>query len=176
MNGRFKTDAARAAALFLALAGFASGQPAMRAALAPATGRKPAPEFALKDSSGRTVHLGDFRGQVVLLDFWATWCHGCKQEIPWFAGFEKAYHAQGLAVVGVSMDEGGWNVVRPFLAETHVPYPILLGDDATAKRYGIGNLPDTFLIDRHGRVAAAYMGMVDKDDAEAHIKTILPEK
>ncbi|HXM45373.1 MAG TPA: TlpA disulfide reductase family protein [Bryobacteraceae bacterium] len=152
----------------------AAGQPAVRAALQPTKDRKPAPAFALKDSSGKTVTLNDFRGKVVLLDFWATWCHGCKQEIPWFSEFEKAYHAQGLAVVGVSMDEGGWNVVKPFLAETHVPYRMLLGDDATAKRYGIRSLPDTFLIDRDGRLAAAYKeGLVDKGDVEANIKAIL---
>jgi hypothetical protein len=74
------------------------------------------------------------------------------------------------------MDEGGWNVVKPFLAETHVPYRMLLGDDPTAQQYGIQNLPDTFLIDRQESVAAAYMGgLVDKDDVEASIK-VLPSQ
>jgi peroxiredoxin len=86
------------------------------------------------------------------------------------------YGMRNLAIVGVSMDEGGWNVVKPFLAETHVPYRILLGDDATAQRYGIQNLPDTFLIDRQGRVAAAYTaGLVDKSDVEANIRALLSE-
>jgi peroxiredoxin len=72
------------------------------------------------------------------------------------------------------MDEGGWKVVKPFLAETHVPYRMLLGDDALAKRYGIGSLPDTFLIDRQGRVAAVYKeGLVDRDDVAANIKAML---
>jgi peroxiredoxin len=163
--------------LALACCGTAAAQPATRAALQPANARKPAPDFALQDSSGKTVHLADYRGKVVLLDFWATWCHGCKMEIPWFSEFEKSYGARGLAVVGVSMDEGGWKVVKPFLAETHVPYRMLLGDDAMAKRYGIGNLPDTFLIDRQGRVAAVYKeGLVDKDDVEANIKSMLAKQ
>jgi|SRR5207302_6876070 len=110
----------RFGSLLLALAGLsaAAGQTAVRAAIHQAKARKPAPEFALTDSSGKTVKLKDYRGKVVLLDFWATWCTGCKKEIPWFAEFERVYGAQGLAVVGVSMDEGGWKVVKPFLAET----------------------------------------------------------
>ena len=72
------------------------------------------------------------------------------------------------------MDEDGWNVVKPVLAHTQVPYRMLLGDDSTAKRYGIGDMPDTFLIDRRGRLAAIYKeGLVDKGDVEANIKAML---
>jgi peroxiredoxin len=160
--------------LSLALAAAAAAQPTMRVALVPAGERKPAPEFALQDSAGKRADLKDYRGKVVVLDFWATWCHGCKMEIPWFAEFEKTYGKQGLAVIGVSMDEGGWNVVKPFLAQAHVPYRMLLGDEAMAKRFGIDNLPDTFLIDRAGRVAAVYKeGLVDKANVEANIKAML---
>jgi peroxiredoxin len=169
----------RASALLLTLAGIAAtaDQPTVRAILQPANERKAAPQFALKDSSGNTIRLKNYRGRVVVLDFRATWCAGCKKEIPWFSEFQRAYGAQGLAVVGVSMDEGGWNAVKPFLAETHVPYRMLLGDDPTAQQYGIQNLPDTFLIDRQGRVAAAYMGgLVDKDDVEANIKALLSRR
>jgi peroxiredoxin len=164
--------------MLLALAGAvpAAGQPTVRAALQPADARKAAPEFTLQDSSGQAVHLKDYRGKIVLLDFWATWCHGCKLEIPWFAEFEKTYGAQGLAVVGVAMDDGGWKVVKPFLAEAHVPYRMLLGDDAMAKRFGIGSLPDTFLIDRQGRVAALYEGLVDKNDVAANLKALLSKQ
>jgi cytochrome c biogenesis protein CcmG/thiol:disulfide interchange protein DsbE len=80
-------------------------------------------------------------------------------------------------VVGVSMDEDGWKVVKPFVAETKVPYRILLGDDPTAQQFGIQNLPDTFLIDRLGRVAAVYRaGLVDKDDVAGNIKALLSER
>ena len=152
-------------------------QPTVRAALQAAKDRKPASDFALKDSSGRTVKLKDYRGKVVLLDFWATWCGGCKEEIPWFSEFERTYGRRGFAMVGVSMDDGGWKVVTPFLAGTKVTYPILLGDDPTAQQYGIKSLPDTFLIDRQGKIAAAYTtGLVNKDDVEANIKTLLSKQ
>jgi cytochrome c biogenesis protein CcmG/thiol:disulfide interchange protein DsbE len=155
----------------------AVAQAAVRAIVQPASERKAAPQLALKDSTGKTINLTDYRGKVVLLDFWATWCTGCKMEIPWFSEFEKAYNARGFAVVGVSMDESGWSVVKPFLAENHLPYPILLGDGPTAQRFGIQTLPDTFLIDRQARVAAAYRaGLVDKKDVEANVKALLSER
>ncbi len=149
----FRSSIVCASALLFTLAGVAAAAdpPAVRATLQSEKDRKPAPEFTLKDGSGKTVKIEDYRGKVVLLDFWATWCHGCKQEIPWFAEFQRKYGDKGLAVVGVSMDEGGWKVVKPFLAEAKVPYQILLGDDATFRRYGLTNMPDTFLIDRQGK-------------------------
>ena len=166
----------RALALLLTLAGIAATAD-LRAVLQPANERKAAPQFALKDSSGKKIELKDYHGKVVLLDFWATWCTGCKMEIPWFSEFQRTYGAQGFAVVGVSMDEGGWRVLKPFLAETHVPYPILLGDGPTAQRFAIQSLPDTLLIDRQGRVAAAYLTvLVDKDDVEVNIKALLSQR
>ena len=170
---------ARAAALFLVLGGtvLADDQPGVRAALQSPRERKPAPEFALEDAAGRTVNLKDYRGKVVLLDFWATWCTGCKKEIPWFTGFQQKYGAKNLAVVGVSLDEDGWKVLRPFLADGHVPYEVVLGSDATAKLYGIETMPDTFLIDQKGRVAAAYKGgLVDRADVEANIQALLAKR
>src|SRR6202162_1733940 len=166
----------RALALLLTLAGIATTAD-LRAVLQPANERKAAPQFALKDSSGKKIELKDFHGKVVLLDFWATWCTGCKKEIPWFEAFESAYNTKGFAVVGVSLDEDGWKVLKPFLEEHKIPYTMLLGDDAMSKRYGIRNLPDTFLIDRQGRVAALYKeNLVDKDNIEANIKALLSER
>jgi peroxiredoxin len=79
-------------------------------------------------------------------------------------------------VVGVSLDDDGWKVVKPFLKTARLPYRIVLGDDPTAKKYGIGNMPDTFLIDRQGRIAAAYSGLVDKDDVETNIRAMLSQR
>jgi peroxiredoxin len=152
----------------------AADQPTIRAALNPAGERQPAPGFALKDASGKTVKLQDYRGKVVLLDFWATWCTGCKKELPLFSELQKTYGAKGLAVVGVSLDEGGWSVLQPFVEHANVSYRMVLGDDSTARKYGIENMPDTFLIDRKGRLAAAYRaGIVNQEDIEANIKTLL---
>lgn len=123
-NTLVRINLRRASALVLALAGFAAAaeQPAVRTALLSPKERKPAPHFMLPDGSGRTVTLKNFRGKVVLLNFWATWCGGCKQEISWFADFQswfadfqRAYGGKRFAVVGVSLDDGGWSVVRPFL-------------------------------------------------------------
>ena len=166
-------------ALLLTLAGVpaAADQPGIRAGLYPENERKSAPGFALQDATGKTVRIEDYLGKVVLLDFWATWCTGCKKEIPWFSEFQTTYGEKGFVVVGVSLDEDGWKVLRPFLNEHKVPYQMLLGDDPTAKRYGIRNLPDTFLIDRQGRVAAAYKeGLVDRENAEANIKVLLSNR
>jgi peroxiredoxin len=170
----------RALTLVVMLAGVAavSAQTTARAPLQVATERKAAPNFKLKDASGKTVKLSDYRGKVVLLDFWATWCTGCKEEIPWFSEFQSRYRKQGFAVVGVSMDDGGWKVLKPFLDEHKVPYRMLLGDEPTARRYEIADrLPDTFLIDRQGRVAAAYTAaLVDRDDVEGNINALLSKR
>ena len=146
------------------------------AALQPPYERKAAPELGLKDSQGKRADLKDYRGDVILLDFWATWCHECQQEIPWFAEYERKYHEAGLRVVGVSLDEEGWEVVKPFIKTAAVPYRILLGNDATATAYGIVNMPETFLIDRDGRIAAAYVGMVDRNNIAKNIEILLEQK
>jgi cytochrome c biogenesis protein CcmG/thiol:disulfide interchange protein DsbE len=93
--------------------------------------RHPAPEFALKDSNGKTVHLEDYKGKVVLLDFFATWCGPCKIEIPWFMEMERKNKDKGFSVLGVSMDDEGWEVVKPFLADLG-GYRVVIGNDATA--------------------------------------------
>jgi cytochrome c biogenesis protein CcmG/thiol:disulfide interchange protein DsbE len=165
---------AKLLAICLVSTGLATSQPFVRALLQPVEDRKPAPSFALKDAKGKTVRLEKYRGKVVLLDFWATWCTGCKQEIPWFVEFQKTYRPRGFAVVGVSVDEGGWKVLKSFLAEHPIPYRIALGDDSTMHSFGLTNLPDTFLIDKQGKIAAAYTaGLVNREDLEANIRAIL---
>ena len=139
--------------------------------------RKEAPEFALKDVDGRTVKLSDYRGKVVLLDFWATWCGPCKIEIPWFTEFERQKKDQGFAVLGVSMDEGGWDDVRPFLKDMNVNYRVVMGNDKVAELYeGIEALPTTYLIDRDGRIASKHVGLSGKKDFENEIDELLQQK
>jgi peroxiredoxin len=137
--------------------------------LKPEKDRKPAPDFTLKDSNGATVHLSDYRGKVVLLDFWATWCTPCQVEIPWFIEFEQSLKSKGFAVVGVSMDEDGWDVVKPYIRKRHMNYRVLLGDDHTAQLYGgVEALPTTFLLDREGRVATVHKGLSSDKDGFLH--------
>jgi peroxiredoxin len=142
-----------------------SPRPVKAASVKPDHERKPAPEFALKDADGRVVHLSDYRGKVVLLDFWATWCGPCRIEIPWFMEIERNNKDKGFAVLGVAMDDEGWEVVKPFLADLKVNYRVVIGDDVTAQQYGgVDALPTTFLIDREGRIAAVHVGLTGKKE------------
>src|SRR5881394_1609605 len=88
----------------------------------PADSRKTAPDFSLEDSSGALIKLSGYKGRVVLLDFWATWCTGCKQEIPWYMEFQDKYKKDGLSAIGVSLDDDGWKSVKPFLQEHKINY------------------------------------------------------
>ena len=136
--------------------------------------RKPAPEFTLKDANGKTVHLSDYKGKVVLLDFFATWCGPCKIEIPWFMEMERKNKDRGFAVLGVAMDDEGWEIVKPFLADLGVNYRVVIGNDATAGMYGgVDALPTTFLIDKEGRIAAVHVGLASKKDFEDGIEQLL---
>lgn len=138
--------------------------------------RKTASDFTLEDSAGHAVQLSSYKGKVVLLDFWATWCGGCKTEIPWYMQFQSAYKDRGLSVIGVSMDDDGWKSVRPFLAQHKLNYPVVIGTQELGKKYGADSLPVTLLIDRDGRIAEAHSGVVDKDAFEADVRALLGEK
>jgi len=121
-----------------------------------------APDFSLQDATGANIRLSAYKGKVVVVDFWATWCHGCKTEIPWFMEFQNKYKDSGLAVIGVSLDEDGWKSVRPFVEEKKMNYPVVIGNGDLAKRYGVDSMPMTLLIDRKGKLVASYIGLVDK--------------
>jgi peroxiredoxin len=121
---------------------------------------QPTPAFTLKDANGQTVHAADYKGKVVLLDFWATWCGPCKIEIPWFIDFERQFKDQGFAVLGVSMDEDGWGAVNPYVKNMKMNYRVLLGNDDVSTAYGgLDSLPTTLLIDRQGKIASVHVGV-----------------
>ncbi len=139
-----------------------------------ASDRKAAPGFTLKDADGQNVKLSDYRGKVVLLNFWATWCGPCQLEIPWFIDFQKQYKSQGLEVIGVSMDDDGWAAIKPFVAAHKLNYRILLGNDSVTQLYGgIDSLPTTFLIDRSGRIAKVHVGLAGRNEYLDEIKSLL---
>jgi peroxiredoxin len=144
------------------------------ASVKPDSERKDAPDFTLKDADGKVVHIKDYRGKVVLLDFWATWCGPCKIEIPWFMDMQRKNKDKGFEVLGVSMDDEGWEVVKPFLADLQVNYRVVIGNDTTAQLYGgVDALPTTFLIDRGGKIAAVHVGLASKKDFEDGIEQLL---
>jgi peroxiredoxin len=140
----------------------------------PVQDRAPAPDFTLKDASGVTVHLADYKGKVVLLNFWATWCGPCKVEIPWFMEFERTYKDQGFAVLGVSMDDEGWKVVKPYIEQHKLNYRVAVGNEDVSKSYGgIDTLPTTLMIDREGRMAALHLGLDTKDEYQKEINALI---
>ncbi len=139
----------------------------------PIAERKLAPDFILRNERGHAVRLSGYRGRVVLLDFWATWCGGCKTEIPWYMEFDRKYRRRGLAVIGVAMDDEGAKVVRPFVKQWRIRYTTVLGNEAVGKQYELGAMPLTLLIDREGRIALSHSGVVDRRDFENAIQQLL---
>jgi cytochrome c biogenesis protein CcmG/thiol:disulfide interchange protein DsbE len=138
--------------------------------------RKLAPDFVLGDASGRPVKLSELRGRVVLLNFWATWCAPCRIEIPWFVEFQKAHESRGFTTLGVSLDEDGWDAVKPFIEQRKINYRMMIGNDDVAQRYGANSLPATFIIDKSGRIAATHVGICSKGEYEADIQAVLAEQ
>lgn len=144
--------------------------------LTPRDSRKPLPDVALTSSKGKSVDLSTYKGRVVLLDFWATWCTGCKEEIPWFMEFQSKYNKTGLTVVGASLDDDGWKSVKSYLQEHKINYRIVVGTFESAKQFGVDKgMPVSVLIDRDGKIADLHPGMVDRAAFEREIQTLLKE-
>jgi len=175
--------ASKKSVLLVSLAGAAllwscSGKQPFNAEAQSIRNRKPAADFTLHDANGSAVKLSDYRGKVVLLNFWATWCGPCTLEIPWFIEFEREYKTQGLAVLGVSMDEDGWKAIKPYVDAHKMNYRVLLGDDSVSQLYGgVESLPTTFIIDRAGRVAfPPHIGLAGKNEYLKEIQSLLGEQ
>jgi cytochrome c biogenesis protein CcmG/thiol:disulfide interchange protein DsbE len=145
--------------------------------LLPALVREAAPDFTLLDQNGGAGSLSGLRGRVVLLNFWATWCRPCRTELPWFAEFDRRYRSEGLSIVGIALDDGGWAVVRPFVAQLKLAYPVMIGRDDVVSLYGgLASVPTTLMIDKAGRVAATHIGIQKKEDYEAELRALLAER
>ena len=140
----------------------------------PAGKLAPAPSWQLRDVDGKTVRSLDFKGKVVILDFWATWCGPCRAELPGFVELQKRYERQGLAVIGVSVDQIGPAEVKKFAQQLGVNYPVVLADADTAQAFGgIDAIPTTILIDREGRIVKQHPGFTEKDEFEKELKPLL---
>jgi len=138
------------------------------AALVP---NQPAPGFTLKSLDGKTLSLADLKGKVVVVNFWATWCPPCREEIPDFVAFYNENRAKGLEIVGVSVDEKTAQQVKPFVDQNKMGYPVAMVTEKILRDYGpIQAIPTTFVIDKKGIVRYAQEGMLDKAALTAMFK------
>ena len=133
----------------------------------------PAPDFTLTDTSGHALKLSSYRGKVVLLDFWATWCEPCKVEVPHFIDMQNRYGTQGLQVIGISLDDDE-KPVRDFEQQYKINYPIAVGNAKLAQAYGgILGLPIAFVIDREGRIVTRHIGQTSPSVFDDEIRRLL---
>lgn len=140
---------------------------------------KEAPDFELKDIDGKDVHLADYKGKIVVLNFWATWCGPCRREIPDFIDLQNAYAKDGLQFIGIALDQEGAEAVKKYVEKTKIAfnYPVLIGSNDLAEKYGgMPAIPVTFLIDRKGMIRNHYIGMRQKADLENMALALLREK
>ncbi len=152
--------------------------PARRAgaSVRPAAARdKKMPDFSLPELGGGSWKLSDHRGQVVLVNFWATWCPPCRAEIPGLIETSRTLEGKPFAIAGIAMDDGGMPAVKPFASEHRIPYPILMPDAAFSLADAIDSLPTSFLVDKQGRIAKVYVGQIDEDVLMSDVRTLLRE-
>ena len=143
------------------------------------TETKPAPDFELKGIDGKTYKLSDFRGKVVVLNFWATWCPPCRKELPEYAEIQKEYADQGVQFIGIAVDDEGMDKVKGWVEKNPVATadPILIPDQKTIGSYGdLSAIPVTFFIDRKGMIRDSFVGMRQKPAVLDLLKPLVAEK
>jgi thiol-disulfide isomerase/thioredoxin len=143
----------------------------------------PAPDVHFKDLDGKEVALTDYHGKVVLVNFWATWCDPCREEIPWLIQMQQKYAGKGFTVLGVAMDEEGKSVVAPFVTKEHfdvggqketMSYPIVIGTDAIADKFGgLLGYPTSVLISRDGKQIKRITGLIGPEEISRAIEAAL---
>jgi peroxiredoxin len=147
-----------------------------RERLIPENSRKTMPVLALRTLDGSVWRMEDHRGQVVVVNYWATWCEPCWTEIPGLVRLSRELGPQGLSVVGVAMDEGGEDKIRAFVQKFNVTYAIALPQPLSQMAYGLDGLPTTIVVDRKGRAAKIYSGMVREKDLRSDVTSLLKER
>jgi len=141
---------------------------------------KPAPQLTLKDLDGKEVSLEQYRGKVVLVNFWATWCEPCQVEIPWLIEMQQKYSAQGFTILGIAMDEDGASIVTPWVqkerfdvngTKSAMNYPIVIGNDAAADKFGgLLGYPTSVLISRDGKILKRITGIITPDEISKSVE------
>jgi cytochrome c biogenesis protein CcmG/thiol:disulfide interchange protein DsbE len=130
-------------------------------------------DFTMQDLNGKAVKLSDYRGKPVLIDFWATWCQPCRDSIPIIVKLYKNFGPKGLVVLGVSLDQGGWEGVKSFAAEEGVSYPILKGTEHAVSMFQVRTIPTLVIIDKKGELVRRYIGVGDDGELDKDIEAIL---
>ena len=134
-------------------------------------------DFELQDLSGKPVKLSDYRGKIVLVNFWATWCGPCRFEIPVFVKLKQQYQKRGFEVIGISMDEGSQEEVAEFARQYEINYPVVIGAFAKLDAFGtIKALPTSFVIDRDGRIHSRHQGLLGLNEIENELPKLLAAK
>ena len=137
---------------------------------------QPAPDFALERMNGERFRLSDHRGEVVVVNFWATWCPPCRQEIPIFVELQEEYGSDGLTFVGISLDQEGFAAVRPFAQEMDINYPLVVDDGTVANRYGgVRGLPMSFVVAPNGTIAYVRPGYFPEAELREQVIPLLDE-
>ena len=136
--------------------------------------RKTMSDIAAVDLGGKPWKLSAYKGKVVVLNFWASWCPPCRQETPDLVGLAREFESKGVQVVGISMDDGP-EPVHLFVKQFHIPYPVLLPDAGSSLVAAVESLPTTFVIDRNGRVAAVHIGAITKSQLRGELERLLGE-
>jgi thiol-disulfide isomerase/thioredoxin len=154
----------------------------LKVATANSTSR-PVPDVTLKDLDGKDLSLSQYKGKVVLVNFWATWCEPCQVEIPWLIEMQQKYAAKGFTVLGIAMDEEGSKVVTPWVknerfdvngSKSQMNYPIVIGNDATADKFGgLLGYPTSILVTRDGKVIKRITGLISYDEISKSIESQL---
>lgn len=131
-------------------------------------------DIEVKGLDGRTHNLMEVNGDLILVNFWATWCRPCREEIPELIQLQNEYRDKGLSIVGISMDIGDTGKVKEFAQIWKINYPIFIGNQKAVQRYGgFPGIPVSFLVDKDGNIQKAYMGSVNKEMVEKDLKNLL---
>ncbi|HZY60958.1 MAG TPA: TlpA disulfide reductase family protein [Edaphobacter sp.] len=157
--------------LFFSLRGrrFGSGE------ITPIAARKPAPNMELQQMNGDDWKLQDHRGEVVLINLWATWCGPCREETPGLVQLYETMHSRGLEIVGLSLDTGGREKVQSFVRQFQVPYTIAFPEPMSQLADTLEGVPTTILIDKQGRVAKTYVGAMQQQVFAADVEALMKE-
>ncbi|NOY87586.1 MAG: TlpA family protein disulfide reductase [Deltaproteobacteria bacterium] len=129
--------------------------------------------FTLPSVDGSIVNFSDYRGKVVLVDFWATWCPPCRKMVPVLSEIYRKYSSRGVVVLGISLDREGLEVLGPFVTDHRIPYKVLLGNDKVTKAFGgISSIPSLFMVDRSGKVVKKMIGYHSMEELENQLKKL----